>query len=417
MDTQRIEPGLLKVFRLYNAILWVPLALSACNVLGEHRRLDPFPAVMLVQTSFLLVYLGWRRPRRWLGRVYLSLALIAVSLAPSLGYALQVFGRLADGVTGEDAARDPGALLLLLIVPLLLWSSQYGVWAMLVFVIGGTALDIVFAVLIALAGGPTVKYLSDQVLVRAFVFVVVGFVVARLSSAQREQRHVLAEKNAQLTHYASTLEQLAVSRERNRMARELHDTLAHTLSAMTVQIGALEVLWDTDAQAGHEMLSGIRDMSRTGLHELRRALHALRASPLEDLGFALALRQLAEAAAERAGLQLEISLPDQINLKPEVEQHLYRIAEEAVTNVVRHANATRLTLSMRRKRGRLGLHVIDNGVGFDPVAQEAQERTSNNGYGLVGMRERALLCGAELNIASRPQQGTTIQVWVEEDQG
>jgi signal transduction histidine kinase len=303
-----------------------------------------------------------------------------------------------------------------LIAPRLLWSSQYGIRLMLAFVAGVAALDIFFAALYTVNGGPAIKFVRDQVMVRAVVFVVVGFVVARLSAAQREQRRGQAEKNAQLTHYANTLEQLAVSRERNRMARELHDTLAHTLSAMTVQLGALEVQLDTHPQAGRDTLAAVRTMSRAGLHELRWALHALRARPLEDLGFAFAVSQLAEAAAERAGLQLEMSLPQQmVSFRPEVEQHLYRIAEEAVANVVRHANAKKLTVAVRRKRGRLGLVVSDGGVGFDLNGKNGHASERHSGYGLIGMRERALLCSADLTISSRLQHGTTIQVWISEE--
>jgi len=415
MNAPQIEPGLLKVFRLYNTILWLLLLLAACGSLDERGRMDPLVGVLLLQTTALVFFLAWPRLRRWFGRVYLPLALIAVSVAPSIGYALGITARVADGLTGQEAVGEAGALLLLLIVPLLLWSSQYGVRAMVTFIAGVALVDMTFAVLIAASGGPATTYLRDQVVVRTFMFVVVGFVVARLSSAQREQRRTLAEKNAQLTHYASTLEQLATSRERNRMARELHDTLAHSLSAMTVQLGALEVLLETDPAAGHALLSGVRDMSRDGLHELRRALHALRASPLEDLGFALAVRQLAEAAADRAGLRLELAIPEQIaDMAPDVEQHLFRIAEEAVTNAVRHANASTLTIAVQRKRGRFGLLVNDDGIGFDPDAQNGHRPGVNGRYGLVGMRERALLCNADLRIISRPSRGTSIQVWIEE---
>lgn len=415
MRTQRIEPGLLKVFRLYNTILWALLLLAACGALNDPAGLDPLASVLLVQTTFLAGYLAWPRLRRWLGRFYLPLALALVSLAPSVGYALQVLERLADGVTGQAAVDDPGSLLLLLIVPLLLWSSQYGARAMVLFVSGVALLDLSFGLVFAAANGPPLKTFTEPVLIRSLVFGVVGYVVARLSAAQREQRLALAQKNAQLTHYASTLEQLSTSRERNRMARELHDTLAHTLSAMTIQLGALEVLLDSDPAAGRALLAGVREMSREGLHELRRALHDLRASPLEDLGFALALRQMTETAAERAGLRLVCDLADPPPaLRPEIEQHLYRITDEAVTNVIRHANATTLTVTLRRKRGRLGLLITDDGVGFDPSALNGGSPGAGTGYGLVGMRERALLCSAELRIDSAPQQGTTVQVWIEE---
>jgi hypothetical protein len=112
MNTQRIEPGLLKIFRLYNTIMWLLVLMAVSNRLDEQGHLDPFTALLLIQTSLLVFYLAWPRLRRWFGRFYLPIALIAVSLAPSIDYALQAFSRLADGLTGEQAVGDPGALLL-----------------------------------------------------------------------------------------------------------------------------------------------------------------------------------------------------------------------------------------------------------------------------------------------------------------
>jgi signal transduction histidine kinase len=260
------------------------------------------------------------------------------------------------------------------------------------------------------AGGPALDPIAEEILVRVMLFSIVGYVVVRLSAAQREQRRALARKNADLAHYATTLEQLAISRERNRLARELHDTLAHTLSAMSVQLQALEVLLDGDLEAARATLRTLQDMTRQGVGEARRALGALRASPLEDLGLLEALRRLAESTAERAGLRLALDLPDSLDdLRPDLEQHLYRIAEEALANVVRHANAATLTVRLRQRGDGVTLLIADDGLGFDPATA-----TADGHYGLRGIQERARLVGGALTIDSQPGQGARLALSVKD---
>jgi protein-histidine pros-kinase len=137
-------------------------------------------------------------------------------------------------------------------------------------------------------------------------------------------------------------------------------------------------------------------------------LKALRASPLEDLGLLLALRQLAEAAAARGGLDLTLSLPEKLSsLTPDVEQACYRIAQEALENAVKHAAARRLQVSLEQDGAAVTLTVADDGGGFDPAGKAAAER-----YGLQGMRERAELAGGRLAVDSRPGQGTRVTLTI-----
>jgi signal transduction histidine kinase len=148
--------------------------------------------------------------------------------------------------------------------------------------------------------------------------------------------------------------------------------------------------------------------AHSGLEETRRALQALRASPLDDLGLALAISIMTRDAAERANLSLALSIMDDIPaLSLDVEQCVYRIAQEAITNVVSHANAKKLTVKLEFAGGKVKLMVGDDGVGFDieKVNEKAQ-------FGLTGMRERAQLVGGELSITSKAGAGTTIQLTV-----
>jgi signal transduction histidine kinase len=223
---------------------------------------------------------------------------------------------------------------------------------------------------------------------------------------QRQQRRSLLEANQQLRHYAATLEQLAVTQERNRMSRELHDTLAHTLSGLAVQLEAARSLWQSAPDRSYAMLEDSLLATRTGLTESRKAIQSLRASPLEDLGLTLALRNLAESAASRTGAVLSLELPTDLEkLAPDVEQCIFRVAQESLENIVRHAEAQRLTFQMVREGTNLILSISDDGKGFDPAQVDVQKQ-----FGLKGLRERVAMFAGELQIHSQPGQGTTIRL-------
>jgi signal transduction histidine kinase len=287
-----------------------------------------------------------------------------------------------------------------LLIPLLFISAQYSLRKLILFSLGTTLLPIFLALPMA-----SVLDFSAQLtsaFVRLTLYTVAGYIVQRITSAARQQRDALAQKNAQLAQYAITLEQLAIARERNRLARELHDTLAHTLSAVNIQLKALDVLLESDPTAARKTLEATQDLTRTGLGEARRSLQALRARPIDELGLGLALGELARRAAERAGLALTLDVPAQIDgITSEAEQQVYRIAEEALNNVVRHANARCLSVRWKDE----ALVIADDGVGFASAVSPP-----NGHFGVVGMKERAMLIDAALTIDSQPGRGTSVKL-------
>jgi signal transduction histidine kinase len=256
---------------------------------------------------------------------------------------------------------------------------------------------------------------------QAAMMLIVGYIIVQLVSIQREQRSALAQAyeqqaaaNRQLQQYAATLEELTISRERNRLARELHDTLAHSLSALAVQLEAVRSLWPIDPSRSRAILDEADETVRRGLMEARRALQDLRASPLQDLGLILALEDLAKAAAERSGASLELSLPRQIDasLSSAAEQGVYRIAQEALENVVRHAEARTISVRLDQSDHKLILVVGDDGQGFVPDSQSSPPTDTPDQLGIQGMQERASLIGGQLEIATQEGQGTTLQLTV-----
>lgn len=225
---------------------------------------------------------------------------------------------------------------------------------------------------------------------------------------QRDQRTALSDANERLAQYAATTEQLAISRERNRLARELHDTLAHSLSAVSVQLEGVQALWDGEAPRARTMLQSALQNTRSGLTESRRALKALRASPLEEDGLPVAVGNLARATAATGPLALDLRVePCRVGLHPQQEQLLYRSAQEALANVLQHAGATSVRVRLGCEAGVCTLTVVDDGQGFDLAGVDAEAH-----FGLRGMRERAEMLGALLRIDSEPGRGTTVQLSV-----
>jgi signal transduction histidine kinase len=243
-----------------------------------------------------------------------------------------------------------------------------------------------------------------QTLMRILLLYLVPLIVSILAERERHQHTRLEKAHRRLRRHAAAMEQLAVSRERNRMARDLHDTLAHSLSALTVQLEALRTLMTNDPPAARQAVVEIAMLARHGLEESRDAIQALRSDPVETLGLTGALRETMQALQARTGVQTNLSTAgEESHVTPEEAQALYRIAEEALSNVERHAKAQRVEVRLDFGADRIDLMVRDDGTGFDPEMVELER------YGLTGMHERADMIGATLDIKDHPRGGT--EVW------
>ncbi len=402
MDSS-IEPGLLSTFRSLLKIQAVILiAALGLQLLGGGGTFLIFLVLYLFHTSILALILRARKLPALLGKGYLPLVLTAAALGPSLCHAGAILVRLGAGYSGPEAALDPGGLTLWLLPTLLMFSSQYTWKIVLLFTAASAGLDLTLTAILNLLGGPAFPPALDEITARVLIYLIISYVVTRFSSAQRQSRSALAEKNHQLADFAVTQEQLAVTRERNRMARELHDTLAHTLSALSVRLQAAEIMVRKDPEAAAELLEQLSTETREGTGEVRRAMHALRASPIEDLGLAGALTRQAESAARRAGCSLDLKLPDNLpDNNPVLSQHVYRMIDEALNNISRHARAGAITLALQDSGDELVIVIEDDGGGFDPGS--VQEGC----FGLTGIFERAALCGGSAQLRSASDEGTT----------
>ena len=350
-----------------------------------------------------LLFSHWPWVQKNLKNGYMPVMLLIISSLPIAASRLWIPHLLTGPLTNMEgiALRTMPVLFIGLVIT----AWHYSWPAVVFYAVETTILEITLLQILPYAIAPTASHAMLYIaIIRSVSFLVVGYYISQLMQRLREQQNQLIEANIQLTHYASTLEQLTISRERNRMARELHDTLAHTLSALSVQLETARAYWKVEPDTAYDLLSQSLEATRSGLGETRRALKSLRASPLEDLGISLALQNLARSAKERGKLTLTLSLPEQgSTLSPDVEQCIYRVAQEAIENVLHHANAQTLSVTLAMEEDEIFLTVEDDGIGMDK-----KHHPQDGHYGLKGMRERAQLSGGELEIDSHPERGTRI---------
>ena len=209
-------------------------------------------------------------------------------------------------------------------------------------------------------------------------------------------------------HFARSA-QIGAAEERNRLAREIHDTLAQNLAAITLQIETADALLEAGA-AIEKVWTAVRKalaLSRSGLQEARRSVLDLRAVPLEGRSLAEAVAMLLDSFAERTGARTKIELVGvNLPLPPRVEIGVYRIAQEALANIEQHADAEQVKLTLLATPDMLSLRVDDNGRGFRP------QHIPSGHYGLIGINERVHLMGGKLDLRSSPEAGTRLDVTI-----
>jgi PAS domain S-box-containing protein len=213
----------------------------------------------------------------------------------------------------------------------------------------------------------------------------------------------LAIDNASLRLQA---ERAAVTDERNRLARELHDAVTQTLFSASLIADVLPRIYQRDAAMGQAKLEELRELTRGALAEMRTLLLELRPATLTESSLADLLRQLATAVVGRSRLKVDVQADGDRPLPPDTQVALYRIAQEALNNIVKHAGASRVAIRLCILPECVELLVADDGRGFDP------ERENPHSLGLGIMRERAARIGADLQIESVIGEGTTVRVYV-----
>ena len=276
---------------------------------------------------------------------------------------------------------------------------------------------VITSILLLLGLGPEVglplvfTYGVIYFLLAAFIAIIREAEAAREES--QKQQVELESAHRQLQTYTARAEELAVLQERDRLARELHDSVTQSLYSLTLFTQAAREL----AEAGNlertqHNLARIADTAGQALKEMRLLVYELRPLALTDVRLVEALQHRLDAVEGRSGVRarLLLEVEEDVELPATVEEELYRIAQEALNNALKHAHATSVTvrLVVPADSQRLEFEVSDDGCGFDLDAVEGK-----GGLGLTSIRERADRLGAELSVSSSPGQGTQVELEME----
>lgn len=364
-------------------------------------------SVTLLAVSF---YFGEQRPDRWIA---LSLMLILLGVS--------VIAQINSWWAQRPWLRHVFIVLqLVLIVALMLLPPQYGFYALLFFVLSGTvpmlfrqriwrayivSFALITAVVFYITGGFAGLITSLIYAGGYYFFASFATVTARAQAAQAESQKLLEElqaANLQLQDYAGRVEELAVAEERNRLAREMHDTLGHRLTVAAVQLEGAQRLIALDADRAAAMVGTVRGQVLEALGELRRTVATLRAPVEVDLSLPTALQRLAGAFQEATGIAVHLDIVEPAPRLPDPQRlALYRAMQEGLTNVQRHADADQVWVQLARQNGSVILQVGDNGAGLPLEVQY-------KGFGLRGLEERAHHLGGTLSLGPRSGGGAEL---------
>jgi signal transduction histidine kinase len=251
----------------------------------------------------------------------------------------------------------------------------------------------------------------------AFVAVIRQLEIARNEAemARKKSEQLLAElqvAHQQLQAFTEQAQQVAVMEERQRLARELHDSVTQSLHSSTLIAEAGQRLASAgDLERTKHYLTRLGEITQQALREMRLLVYELRPLALRQVGLVGALQQRLDAVERRAGVQARLVAEDKPELAAAVEEELYRIAQEALNNALKHAQPTSVIVTVRTEREspdqRVVLEIVDDGKGFDLNAVGGK-----GGIGLDSMRERAEKVGGTLSIQSMPGEGVRVQVIV-----
>lgn len=232
----------------------------------------------------------------------------------------------------------------------------------------------------------------------------------------------LSTEHARLTEEAKSRERLlgrllqqsvgAQEAERTRIARELHDATGQSLTAIALGLRGVESILEREQSKTVEQIRALGGFSTNALGELRQIIADLRPTHLDDLGLAATLKWYLKAYQERSGIETHLELiGESKRLHPEYATALFRIVQEALTNVAKHAGASRIDVTLRTEKTQVSLGVADDGKGFD-VRSFQEEGPALSAWGLLGIQERVSLLGGSVHFDSAPGQGACINVVV-----
>ncbi len=370
------------------------LTIAAVGIVGI-TVVDPgFPRwalIFLIAAFTTAMTIGpGRSSPEWKKHLYLSIQSTFIALMFTLGQSWSVFPILFFVIASQA----------MLILP-----PKWGLtWIGIITLISGIA----FVAINGWRGGLLIllPYTGGYIFFAAF-----ASALARAEEAQQRSEDLLAElqvANQQLKQYADQVEELAVAEERNRLAREMHDTIGHRLTVSAVQLEGAHKLISKDPARAETMVAVVREQIRDALYELRSTVATLREPLYAGLSLQTAVRRVIESFERASDLKLATHISDDLP----VVSDAYRIAfsralQESLTNIHKHANAQHAQIDLAMIDGMIELKVSDDGKGLSGIKGSEEDRIQ--GFGLLGMRERAGQLGGSVTISDRDGGGTVVQ--------
>ncbi len=356
-----------------NAALREPLRLTIFTLLMSAHIVLHWLSVRLQKWNRVVVYVV----------VQCGLAFIIVSVSASIGALLGLYMGLIGEIIGLMQEK-PRWLVTTVVVLLGLSFLNY-----------------------SLMVGQSAWYLWLLAMLPMTFFVVVYVTLySRQSEARRQAQMLLKDlesANQQLSEYAARVEDLTIAEERQRMARELHDTLSQGLAGLILQLEAVDAhLAGSRPERARSILEQSMQTARATLSEARQAIDNLRQPGERDL--VVAVRQEAERFTRAAGIACEPQIDVRVEVPEQAAEAAIRAITEGLTNIARHARASQVSLRLTALEKSLEIEICDDGIGFDPETVQAGH------YGLLGMRERVRLAGGSFDVHSKPGEGTRIGI-------
>ena len=373
-----------------------------------------FAIWIAVSIRWIIIFIEHSHPYLWLLSTILVIYGILLGLFPFISKGSSLIAHLYFGI---QTALTIGAMLLF---------HELDFFALLFMPLAGQAMFAFsrrtafgWAILFGIGTivGQFIQFggldgLSFSFLYLAGLFLVASFsnLMLRANEARLQSDRLLDElqqAHRQLQDYAGQAKELATAKERNRLARELHDSVAQTLYGLTLQAeAASRKLNAGQTDEVSDYLGEIRDSAQQTLKETRLLIFELRPPVLEQEGLAVALRARLESVESRSGLKTQINLQELGRLPGGIEASLYGISNEALNNILKHAHANEVAVSLEKKIDNIIMQISDNGIGFDPDSVE-----QFGGLGLKGMQERAEQVGGNIQVKSG-KNGTQVTVEV-----
>lgn len=343
--------------RLFTRLLYTALEFGIFllpTIFDSRIRLIPFLGIVILLRSCQMFKLSGRLIVA--GLVYASFALTLFWHDPPVPIKLPKLGE--TGVKAEDIPADSTILLLKL-------NAILSVGLLLVFVL---------------------------LLVNSLL-------------SERQSRQKLTIAHEKLRHYALRIEDQATLQERNRIAREIHDALGHSLTAQSIQLENALLFCPPEARKTQVYLILAQELGAKALQEVRQSVSALRSNPLRGQTLKTALTHAVDEFRTMTGIVPDCYVEILDTIPSEVSMALYRIVQEALTNICKHSAATRVSIELQEKMGAIVLRIVDDGRGFNP-------EQNIYGFGIQGMRERTAALGGQFSLESQPGRGCLVEVIV-----